>query len=746
VAATVENRQPAPRVANTACTVTIGDESSVVFAQSGLLSAVALYGTVDASLRVQRLAVPQKSRDRIRANDDNPIVATASVDSDGMCAEPARVALAQRDTVFLTSVENDRCMTLTGEFSVNNIFSVAFNNICADDVLTLSADGLRIHTMDSAFGIVSGYFACDVWPLRKCRYRYFKAQYGAHPRTLLLASQAGVHRVDLRATRIPACSGGGTELDANAELLVDVWRDWGMSSADGGVRVFEPHPRVPFWSIVGTDHSLSIVDDRMPCTPLLAWSLTSSPATPPSLACVASMPSPADITGTACTGHFGDVIVLGSPKDGSLTVHHMLEIGSGFDSGLLKGVSELQSHADCSRGYSLSLNLDVYADDGEEADADVNAAYRDQTKEKYLARTRGIPTPPLIWSDHPLAHVESFPPTQCLTGLALLPHSAVSSFPYHERSRSPQSGVCMTVVQVCANGGSIAQLIGCNAFLDGDHAFETPGVDLRSRADGAESDKNYVEDFAALGDVMEGIDTYLALREAQAVHMMDKDRERLLFDRHNDGIRILGATGRLHAFDALGLRRRISNPHDDDVCEKVVAGVAGIPRPFLRDRPLLYTLRADTEPDAEDAFAQPRYRTRNDRACCGSALGLDSVEQFLSIPRTLCEVAQLTRAGNPHSRTPLDIGVLHTVLEESPYIDFYEVRCPELGDNVPCATVYTTGIDAETSDNALTAPTDGSPFADLLSDLRRSYYGADVFDVELKSQPDDGPGHLLARK
>jgi hypothetical protein len=717
-----ETRTPAPRIANTACTVAIGDELSVIFPQAGLLSTVAMYGTVGSSLRLKRLSVPLQSRSGMRANDDSSVIAVASVDADGVCSEPARVAVSRRDTVHLAAIETGRRMTWTGEFAVNNLYSVAFSSVCSDNVLTLCADGLRVHTMDSTFGVVSTFAECDVWPLRAGEYRYFKSYYGAHPRTTLLASQVGLHRVDLRAARLGS-SNGGVELDASAELLVDVWRDWGMSSGDSGVRVCEPHPRVPFWSVMATDHSLAVVDERMPRTPLLAWSLTSSPATPLTLACVGSMPSGS--SNGDCYGQFGDVIGLGTPKDGTLSVHHMLDVSSGVGGAL--GV--LESAVQQTSGSNSTIGEDAEEDTDDDHDGKKPDIRDRDKKSKGLARTPCIPPPSLVWSDHPLLHLDSFAPTECLTGLAVIPHTSSCSIPYHDRSRTPQSGACMSIVQVSANGSSIAQLIGCNTFKDGDHAFETLGAGLKTPCEPARANCDNKD--GDLEEFLRGVDTHIALREAQAVHMTEKSRDRLLFDRQNDGIRVLGNTGRLHAMDVLNVQRRICDPKDDDKCKEGDVDGSYIPRPHLRDRPLIdKLLTEDQQPSST------RGQSREARKLAG-VLDPDSVEAYLSTPRTLREIAQLTRSGNPHAKTPLDIKALRDMLDDSPYIESYEVGYPELDGNVPDAVVYTTGADADTADNQLTAPFEATPFAELLDDLRKSYYCAEdtiVPDTQTQTQ------------
>jgi hypothetical protein len=668
------NRLPDPVPANTACSVSVGDESSVIFAQAGRFSSVAVYGVSRShsddgdpnSLRIERLAVPVNPRYGARFRQDDLVRMIQATGTATEPSEPAFVAVGSVDRVHIATLQSRRRMTWMTDFPVNNLYSLAFSRICPEEIVTLSADGLRLKTVEVDCS-VSYSAMCDIWPL-KVEHRYFKVSYGSHPRTILVASDAGLHRVDLR-TGYGGSSAvkGATELDASAEILTNVWTDWKMSSHDGGVRIFEAHPRNPFWSILATDHSLNVVDERMSRMPLLSWTLTSASQATNTISCVSGLPSSND--------EHGDIIVLGNPKEGSISAFHMVSgRGSSFARLSRQVVDEHSSQKNTMRSSGTSSGP-LYV-------AGISNRLKSLAGHSNLEAR--FPIPQLLWSDHPLSNLYAYAPTERLCGVALLPLSENSTtFGKAENSRNKKSYI--SLVQVSASGGAMAQLIGCGIIEDESIAFESVAQRIFTS-----KNKAIADSASALWDM-----------QAAACEHGKTGKYSDLRQRSQ----IVRSTMIMHAHDAMDLRYRISSAKDDDVSEGENTSIA---RPYVRDRPLVTKLHATLQEGGS--------QTRG-----GDWTRIGSLQEFLSRPRTLSEVALFTRAGYPHSSTPVGLNALREMLESSPYVDSYEVSCPQLGLNEGSVTVYTSGEDAEAGDNEETAAIEGTPFASLLSDLRALY-------------------------
>jgi hypothetical protein len=199
-------------------------------------------------------------------------------------------------------------------------------------------------------------------------------------------------------------------------------------------------------------------------------------------------------------------------------------------------------------------------------------------------------------------------------------------------------------------------------------------------------------------------DSPSALWDAQAAACAG--REELQFPKPQRRLHTIQSTKFLHSSDAIDLRSRISCAEDDDVSG---GESTSIPRPFVHDRPLIAKLNS--------VLAEGGSQAKG-----GDWIALGSLQSFLSQPRTLSEVALFTRAGYPHSPTPVRLDALRDMLDTSPYVESYQVRCPELGAGGDSVTVYTSGESADAGDNERTSAIEGTPFAGLMSDLERLYY------------------------
>lgn len=689
----VSRALPLSRIRNTTATVAVGDKLAAVFCPVGSLSAVTLCTASDeSSTRLVRHLVEYDPSTLSSLRLPPVVTSVASRDADGDSTEPARLAFGMRDSIQLANYEGGLDIAWGGEVLISGaLYSSEFNMKCREELLTLCEDGVMIHPLDAVGTTISVAEGFDVWHER-AHAHYFAAHFAAHPRVALLGSSAGLHRADMRCRASSARS-------CEARPLFNVWRNWSMSQADGGLKVFERHPFEPFWSIVGSDHLLAVVDERMPCNPLLTWSLTGSPLMGPTLSCVRSV-SPSDVG-------FGLAIALATPKDGSLSLFH-LHSGEQARQGCFSPGVVVSSR---SVTKSAAKDTPVVSTSESMSKGSHSTSSGPVGTRHAVAASRAIqmsisdfPLPPLLWSDLPLGQLPTYAPTEGLVGLALLPHPKINVFSCQDRDESTQAGACLSLLQVSASGEAISQLVGCNSFEDGDHAFEAHERRMVvSRRDRAVSKERSHEQNA------DPMDTTIALREAQFVFSSQPRKERIML-RANDGVHVVQKTKRLPALGAIDLRRRIVSGDGDethgDNWERATDFVNA--RPFLFDRPLLSRIQGEKGVQGDSDA---------DTDIC-----LDSMEEFLGMPRTTREVLAATRVGNPHSKTNVSAGSLVTKLEQSPLVECYSIgdKTSEVAGSA--VRVFTTWRGTEACDNQLTEVILGSPFAEQLAKLEDIFY------------------------
>jgi hypothetical protein len=80
-------------------------------------------------------------------------------------SEPAFVAVGMADRVYISTLQIRRRMMWMTEFAVKILYSTSFSRICSKEILTLCADGLRLHTVETD---------CSVSSARRVTFRYYK--------------------------------------------------------------------------------------------------------------------------------------------------------------------------------------------------------------------------------------------------------------------------------------------------------------------------------------------------------------------------------------------------------------------------------------------------------------------------------------------------------------------------------------------------------------------------------------------
>lgn len=277
--------------------------------------------------------------------------------------------------------------------------------------------------------------------------------------------------------------------------VLDPRNDWNLCKLDTGVCYFDKHPRQPFQSVLMTSSLLCIMDSRMLQQPLLEWNINCSE---PYLSGAVAAVDSVENQNQECD----IVIALASAPASDLWVLHASQ-GSGFAADLLTPSTA--------------------------------GAPGKRERSKH---------PRLLWSDMPLEQLDRFPERHEARGIALVP------FPKEKR---------ISLLQYSVQGGTIAQLLGCEPFQDGDHLFITPDKD------------NDQEEPCGL---LVGMDSFASILNARDIAVTEPHvngrgaTAGRAINKHfeadfNPGWKMYQRLSRLDARDAQHLRKRVCREHDD---------------------------------------------------------------------------------------------------------------------------------------------------------------------------------------
>lgn len=681
------------RSLNCATTVAYGTEITSILPCKRTLGSVSIFGSSTRNqLRVERIGplpplAPIVDHGRVGDILQKPVLSATACHSDGLTAEPARVAFGSRYLLTAMNVGPNRHFTWMGIANVEELLSVSFNKCYSEELLVLDAEDLRLLHVDRDLTFRDSV-NCDIWPI-KSEYDYFKAELGSHPRVAILSSQAGLHRLDFRSHSCHGSTNLGSTIDVTnrADILFNVWTDWRLNRSDKGIFTYEQHPRMPFWSAIGTQNLLAVLDERMPRSPLLEWSSSTTAHDESSLTCVASL--------NGENGNFGDVILSCTPSEGTVCMFHA------HNRNLLDGI-----RVDfAAPSNSVSLSTSDASSSGLVGFGGRKSVRGAGIQGSSDARQSQIPVPTMLWSDLPLSNIMSFAPSDGIRGITMHPHTDASEAFSRKISSVGERRSHLTCIQLSNSGVVIGQLVACGAFCDDEHSFEYSSSD--AYPDGRSGHQ-------LVGHRPErplsGVDETWALREAQVSHGSSKSRAQL-FDLPNEGIRILGCTSKLHYMNVIDLRKRLSCDIDDDGSsgdgDQCASG--SFPRPYVSDRSLFSKLQQQQSGSERSSLSVTRMQ--------------HLLQAALAVPRTLSEVAEVVRTGNPHAKTPLKMSTLHAVLQSSPHVSSYTVRCAYLSGLCEAYKIYRTDPSLSLS---FAKPFDlvmnDSPFNKLLEELEQIYY------------------------
>lgn len=169
----------------------------------------------------------------------------------------------------------------------------ALNHTSMLELCTLDQYALRVFDIST-----SSPLQCTDLQALSPRARFNWLRYGAHPRTLLLASQQSISRIDLREK-------------ANPIQLLHT-NQLNLHTSDSGLLHFSAHPTHNFRCILATETLLAISDERMLRHPILEWHIPTGHA-PSAMAtsCALDATPRADI-----------VLALSNPGASELSILH----------------------------------------------------------------------------------------------------------------------------------------------------------------------------------------------------------------------------------------------------------------------------------------------------------------------------------------------------------------------------------------------------------------------------------------
>lgn len=499
--------------------------------------------------------------------------------------------------------------------------------------------------------------------------------------------------------------------------ILDLRRDWRLPCEDHGLSFFSDFPAHSFWSIVVTSTLLCIVDSRMTRYPVLEWNL-------------------AGVNGDLC----GAVTALQTRRGSAGNTEVVVALAEPVGETLLV--------------FHANSNGNLYSDVLRPSSADVTLS------------DRSLHHPQLLWSDLPLAHLDRFGARHEPRGITLVP--------YHAERR-------MSVVQSSPFSGAIAQLLGSDAFQEGEKRFEQQSFFCK----GDEKEKN-----SSINT--RGVDTFpnvLNVRDAYKVQALDKtngyDRRAVQLYFHKDfepGSTLHSQLRILEKRDARNLRMRIVSSNDD---------LLGKGRDFVVPRGLTSDLRSSKrrrrqqsrhlEPkelhDQQATSGSPSYErcfpisnpnlagreNSEGRAACAEDDGfaqressslesLDSVlgagnlcsqntfdeAELLSVldgelatGRTLDELEAYARFKKPGGGALSSVDTLKETVESSPFVERYQMHMPQTmrqsGRALPPwvgSHIYTNNSSLKKESDSLPPVPQNAPFGLLLAKMKDEYGSA----------------------
>lgn len=669
----IRGRRDVARASNLATVVSVAGKDVLVAAPDGCLESVDLFTTNRAEAgkppRISRVRWGRRQSCHARGWCDCHVRCLGSLSSSSEVAEPAWLAFGSSGAVHVAELTPSVTLRWLTEVSARTPVDVSFDRHGACELLVLSDDGLAVHVLESGrtFRVQEEF---DIWPL-VVEHDYFCARFGAHPRTATLASTNALHRLDFRCPLQIAdqsTSSTATGISRSPEIIARPKQEWGLSGADRGLCLFQPHPCVPFWSYAASDTLLAVVDERMARFPLLTWSITH-----PSHGSRMLMSASRIQEGSS---QWSDAIALSCPAKGWISVHHYTSSGN-----RLSTQSTSRSppqHEPASR-----------------SDSDSDSEIAPLSRPHPVRLTSGLDFSALEWTDLPLDNLECLAPSNRPTGLALLPQFTRTPVSDDQESNEAQGDAMLSMVQVAHSGLVVAQVLGCGVYADGSRTFEGPERHISGTRPAHKRQR---------------VDSLTALRMTQQCQDGGGNPRsgRRHFVRNEPGLDVFTFLRRLHALNAIQVQARIVPGVRDDVEQPQEKHVRRREQAISVPRPLVQ-LAFDSESDDEHASS-------NDEDQMGNIFA------FLSVPRTFAEVARFIRSGRPHAVSPVDMSTLFELLTSSEEVMHYATCPTESSSPRDQSLAFVSARERENWENDLSTPRPGTVFSDLVEDLDRLYH------------------------
>lgn len=384
--------------------------------------------------------------------------------------------------------------------SIPNLRATDVNRVALTEFAAVDNFSLKLYDIATA----ACTLAEDVQPISP-KYSYRWVQYGAHPRTVLVASKRAICRFDLRQSNS----------NRSDEILVNPVDAWNLCpKVDVGISYFEKHPNNPFMTVLATGTVLAVVDARMAGSPLLEWNITYGN----DISNAALMPLNDNTNDLA--------IALSAKVTSDLALFHLT---SDFKVSAEEILLNPQDPANFRR-FQSDLN--------DTGNSNYNKNFNDINSDSDDEDGPVVSHPHILWSDMPLVHLEQFPPGNELRGIALLP----------EPQKGPKRRK-FSLVQSSPRYGITAQRVGCEKFKDGTYAFEAP---LR---DSEDEDIDTAEKYNLLYGMDSAVDM-LNARDALLVEAEGPETaEKIIQQAVEPGLRMVKRLKCLDTRDVLAVRQ-----------------------------------------------------------------------------------------------------------------------------------------------------------------------------------------------
>lgn len=656
--------------------VRVGGKRLVLCALSGYLDSAAAYDvTIELNDDGYAHHVQKKGRllspTNVMVNDTCPVTDIVSSYWDEGSTEPCRSIFATRRSLNFAQIRTDDDqpnLYWYDRLSFPDALSTAMNPLYPEEFAAVSAEGLFVGTINDFISRQGSVLLLhDVQTLAR-RSVFNRVVYGHHPRSLLMSNRNKVVNFDIRmpARKLPQCE------------VFDVRRHWHLSKNDCGISAFHLMESRCFNAIVATKYQLNYLDLRMPTSPLLDWSLTMPKAF--DLSCVGNVHS------NGCASEF---IGFWSRQQACLQVYHA-------------------THQDRDPVKRFELSWE-----------------RKKEEIDLFARKARWEAPPIakrsiLWSDLPLGHLQQLKGESKISGMGFL---------------AGDDGNCVSLLQWSRTDGLIGQVLEIRPGNDAYEEFESTEYDGLRKECSLQMQK-FQERLVDCGmykgvEWMENPSEY-STPGSQLMRRIRRNYQeplKLILNHVDSGMeddvdeeaRLRIARPFLQGLEKVDdMREMVQGPDDNTDIDEVGNEKIEILKEVKRDKEEMESVgenrrrirgnspNATTRPssrestDSDEMTAGVRKRQKGEKKVENSIRvpylgsddesssswdskeddGMGSLKDEIGFGIGFEKIAEITRRGMKHCKTPLGVGRLKGMLDECKEIEWTDVKWHEgCGEN-----------------------------------------------------------------